>query len=323
MPMPHTVSPEPESPHALEDRLRARDRRRLLTAFVAAGMLHVGTAFAIVYAPKHEAVEPPGEMTITIDLAPALASAESVVAGETQAVESVAAEPTEVEETPPDPEPVEEVVEETPPEPVQEPEPPPPEPVPEPLPEPEPEPVEELPRVPDPPQEIIEAPPPPPAAEPEVVVPPKAQPKPKPKPVEKPKKPVEKPEKPREEARKPKPKPAAAASSAAAASASRRQSDTAGSGARATPSEMNRYTGQVRAAIERRKRKPAGSAGGLVRVTFKVSPPGRISGARVARSSGDPQLDQAALAAVNSADIPAMPSGFAMTFNLGVPMSFK
>ncbi|MDX6806993.1 energy transducer TonB [Terrihabitans rhizophilus] len=315
--MPHTVSPEPESPYALEDRLRARDRRRLFTAFVAAGVLHVGTAFAIVYAPKHEAVEPPGEMTITIDLAPALASAESVVAGETQAVEAAAAEPSEVEETPPDPEPVEEVVEETPPEPVQEPEPPPPEPVPEPLPEPEP--VEELPPVPDPPQEIIEAPPPPPAAEPEVVVPPKAQPKPKPKPVEKPKKPVEKP---REEARKPKPKPPAATpSSAAAASASRRQSDTAGSGARATPSEINRYTGQVRAAIERRKR--AQSSKGTVYVSFTIQSSGSVTGVRVTKSSGDPGLDDAARSAVSSASIPPIPSGMASRMNIGVPIRFN
>jgi periplasmic protein TonB len=336
---------EIEDPHAFEDRLRRRDRRRVVTAFAVAALLHGGTAFAIAYSRPAEPIEPPGEMTITIDLAPAQAETESDTAGETSSVAQPDApepdtpeEPVEevVEETPP--EPVEEVVEEPPPEPVEEvaevpPEPveePPPEIEPEPEPEPEPV-VEEPPPEPlpePPPEELIEPPPPAPVEEAEVIMPPPPAPRPpdlreRPKPVEKPR-PVEK------RAERPRPKPPerarpkpSQASAASAAASSRNRSEVAGSGARATPSEINRYTGQVRAAIERRKRRPPGSGAGTVHVSFSVLASGQITGARISRSSGDPALDRAALSAVTGASVPPIPAGMTSRLNMGVPIRFN
>ncbi|MGQ4273353.1 energy transducer TonB family protein [Terrihabitans sp. B22-R8] len=325
-----------EDPHALEERLRKRDRRRLLTAFTVAALLHAGTAFAIAYSRPPDPIEPPGEMTITIDLAPAMAETESATAGETESIAAMEQpdepepEPVEepIEETPP------ERVEETPPEPVEEvveppPEPPPPEPVEE-IQEPPPEVVEQEPPpepLPEPPpEEIVETPPPPPAEEAVVAMPPPPPPKPviKKPVVEKPK--PKKPEKPKpvKRAERPKPKPSQASAASAAAASTRQRSEVAGSGARATPNEINRYTGRVRAAIERRKRRPSGaSGGGTVHVSFTILASGQVTGVRVTGSSGNPALDAAARDAVTSASIPPIPAGMAGRMNLGVPIRFN
>jgi protein TonB len=322
---------------SLDERLRKRDRRRLMLAGVAAIALHVGTACAIAFAPAVKPVEPPGEMEISIDLEPAMMSAESASAGEAAASAPQA-------ETPPVPDPVEEVAEETPPEPAPPeptppepeevvepppPEPPPPEPVPEPveevvqpepIPEPLPEPTPEP--LPEPPKEIVEAEPPPPAEAAEVVLPPR--PKAKPKPVVKPKveraEKVEKPVKPKPKA---KPKPASA-SSAAAASRSER-TDIGGSGAKADPSELARYIGRLRSALERRKRYPsaAGGVSGTASLSFTINRSGQVTSFHITRSSGNAALDAATRAMVQGASLPAIPGGLPGSITVGVPVNFS
>lgn len=320
---------------ALDERLQRRDRRRLMLAGVAAIALHVGTAVAIAFAPAVKPVEPPGEMEISIDLEPAVMSAESASAG-------AAAASAPQAETPPEPEPLEEVAEETPPEPTPpeptppEPEPvvepPPPEPLPDPVeevvqpeplpePEPEPEPVTE-----PPPEEVVEAEPPPPADQAEVVLP--SRPKPKPKPVAKPK--VERAEKVEPTpAAKPKPKPVAkpkpaSASSAASAASSARKTDVGGSGAKADPNELARYIGRLRSALERRKRYPsaAGGVSGTASLSFTINRSGQVTSFRITRSSGNAALDAATRAMVQGASLPAIPAGLPATITVGVPVNF-
>ncbi|WP_375688609.1 cell envelope integrity protein TolA [Pseudooceanicola sp. LIPI14-2-Ac024] len=89
-------------------------------------------------------------------------------------------------------------------------------------------------------------------------------------------------------------------------------------------SAMSSWGAQIRARIERRKRHPGGR-GGRVTLQLTVSSSGQITGAQVARSSGNPRLDQAAMAAVRQAGrMPAAPAGLSnpsYTFNL--PMDFN
>jgi periplasmic protein TonB len=125
----------------------------------------------------------------------------------------------------------------------------------------------------------------------------------------------------RRKEQKPKPKPAAP--SQAAASASTTKSDVGGIGASASPSEINAFAGRVRAAIERRKSKPAGSPSGTVYVAFGISRSGGISGLRLTKSSGSAALDGAARAAVAGAGIPPIPEGLPAPMSFGVPIYFK
>jgi protein TonB len=158
--------------------------------------------------------------------------------------------------------------------------------------EPEPEAVEE---------QKIE--PPPPAEKAEVVMPPKPKPKPKPK-------------------SPPKPKPQAPQ---AASASNTPRADIAGSGARASPSEINRYSARVRAAVERNKRVPsvAGGAKGRVHIAITISRSGGVTGLRIAGSSGNPALDAAARQAVATANIPPIPDGLPDTFNMGIPITYN
>jgi protein TonB len=103
--------PQSLAPHAVEDRLRRRDSRRFALAFAGAVLLHASTALSLTFWQPAEPVAPPGEMVITIDLAPAVMStATAQNAGE--AVESAPQKETPPE--PPAPTPEEEVVEELP-----------------------------------------------------------------------------------------------------------------------------------------------------------------------------------------------------------------
>lgn len=279
----------------LEERLRVSNRRRIQIAFAGAVLLHASTALGLV-SWETEPVAPPGEMVITIDLAPAMMSAEA------EPIAGQSAESAPQQETPPEPEPTpeEEVVEE---------EPPPPEPVQE---EPPPEPVEVEEKIEEPPppepvevEESIE--PPPPAEEAEVVVAPKPKPRPKnlkPKP-------------------KPKPKPPAPAQ--AASSARAKKADVGGSGARANPSDLAKYIGRLRSALERRKRYPAaaGGASGTASLRFTVNRNGQVTGFTLTRSSGNPALDAAARAMVQGANLPAIPEGLPNSITVGVPVNFR
>jgi protein TonB len=267
---------------ALEDRIRRMDSRRLIFAFAGALVLHASTGIAFIsWSP--EPVTPPGEMVITIDLAPAVASA----ATEPIAGETAQSAPQQV--SPPEPEPVEqeELVEEIKPDPL------PPEEVPKPI-EPEPETVK---------QEAIE--PPPPAEKAEVVVAP-AKPKPKPKP-------------------KAKLKPTPPAPAQAARSASTQRADIGGSGARASPSDIAKYIGRLRAALERNKRYPAsaGGASGTASLRFTVNRAGAVTSYTLTRSSGNAALDAATRAMVQGANLPPIPEDLPGSITVGVPVNFR
>jgi len=254
---------------ALEERIRRMDKRRIKFAFTCAVLLHASLALGFA-AWNPEPVSPPGEMVITIDLAPAIASA----ATDPIAGESAESAPQEeiLPEPEPEPLPVEEVVEEQP--------------------TPEPEIVEE---------KIAE--PPPPAEKAEVAVAPKAKEQPKKKPTAKPQPP---------------------APQQAARSASALRADIGGSGARASPSDLAAYIGQLRAALERSKRYPAsaGGASGTVSLRFTVNRSGAVAGFTITRSSGNAALDGAVRSMIQSASLPSIPEGLPNSITVGVPVSF-
>jgi protein TonB len=78
------------------------------------------------------------------------------------------------------------------------------------------------------------------------------------------------------------------------------------------------YASKVHAAIARHRRKVAG-ANGSATVTFAIGPAGGIRTARISRSSGKTQLDQAALASVRSAaPFPPPPQGAKSTYSIQI-----
>ncbi|RWE59533.1 MAG: TonB family protein [Mesorhizobium sp.] len=171
------------------------------------------------------------------------------------------------------------------------------------------------------------------AVTPEVVIP-LPQPKPVDAPVEtKPKKqakvkePVEKAKKlPKEEKATPPPKTAAAASVAAKPAAR----SAAPKSAKATVSRSgvssSKWNSQLHAWIRRHTRYPRAAKArreeGSPRVTFTVDGSGRVLSARLARSSGYPDLDRAALDALQGAKVPAPPPEKAGT-SVAAPFTFK
>ncbi|MBE0454059.1 MAG: TonB family protein [Roseovarius sp.] len=71
---------------------------------------------------------------------------------------------------------------------------------------------------------------------------------------------------------------------------------------------MGQWGGAIRSRIERQKRYPSGTrAQGTVHLVLDVGGDGRLLAVAVSRSSGDPRLDAAALAAVRRARLPAKP----------------
>ena len=80
----------------------------------------------------------------------------------------------------------------------------------------------------------------------------------------------------------------------------------------------------IHAAVARALRYPSGARGnGTVRVRIAVSPRGRVQSIRVLRSSGDPRLDRAAIAAVKSARLPRAPTGLtAASYPFDLPLAF-
>ncbi len=90
---------------------------------------------------------------------------------------------------------------------------------------------------------------------------------------------------------------------AAAPQSTRSGSQQAGNAAKST------YPGLVLRKIER-TRKPATSARGSVVVAFRVAPSGALASAQVARSTGDPSLERAALDHIRrAAPFPPPPAG--------------
>ncbi len=76
--------------------------------------------------------------------------------------------------------------------------------------------------------------------------------------------------------------------------------------------------------LNRFKRAPADGGAGTARVSFTVDRGGNVMGVRLASSSGDSALDQAAIAMVERANpVPAPPSDMGNRIPLSVPVHFS
>ncbi|MFD2238901.1 energy transducer TonB [Aureimonas populi] len=223
-------------------------------------------------------------------------------------------EPVPDEPPPPEPEPVPEPVE---PPPLPEPEPEIVEPEPqieEPLPEPEPEPAPE--EIPEPPAE----------AEAVINVPvPTIRPTPPPRRQaqrEEPRRQETRREQPRrQEATPPRQQQQRRQAPAPSAASQGQQSRQASQGASSSSVSPARWQQQVQARLNRFKRPPRGGGRGTVQVAFTISGSGAASGVRLARSSGNANLDQAALQLVQRASpFPAPPGG--RSISLTVPIRY-
>ncbi|WP_405110100.1 TonB family protein [Phaeobacter sp. BS52] len=164
-------------------------------------------------------------------------------------------------------------------------------------------------------------PPPPPKAEPQPD--PDLRPRAKPRPKQEP---------PPQTAQKAQQTSAGRAAQRAAGSGGSAQAGQAGRAAAATAQAGQQaklksiWGAKIRARVERRKRYPSGARGnGKVIVRITVARNGQLISHRIARSSGNAALDQAALQAVARArKFPAAPKQLSlnqMTFNL--PMTFS
>ncbi|MBZ9975884.1 energy transducer TonB [Mesorhizobium sp. BR-1-1-10] len=138
------------------------------------------------------------------------------------------------------------------------------------------------------------------------------------------KKPVDKP-KPRpkkEKAEPPKTASAARAEAKPAAKAAAPKSAAGFSGV--SPAK---WESRLTAWINRHKRYPSAAksrrAQGNVNVTFTMDPSGRVLSARVARSSGDAELDRAALAVLQGATVPAPPAELGPRVSRTAPFVFS
>lgn len=245
---------------------------------------------------------PPGvpDSAIMIELEP-LAVSETPPAEAPPGPEVKQDEPQpEPMEKPPEPEPA--PPEPTPPEPVVEPPPPTPEP---PMPEP-------------PPPEPVPAPPPSPVISEAVLPPPPPPPKPVVKKVERK---IEKPvEKPRE--RKPVPQQRTAPPATEQRAQVARNAPSAGA-ATASPAARANWQSLVAAHLNRFKRPSANGATGTARVAFRIGAGGQVLSASLAGSSGDPALDQEAVALVRRASpVPAPPPEMGGGIALAVPVRF-
>ncbi len=316
---------------------------RIVAAFLVALALHAG-AFLALGVLRSSVGTPPGEQTITIDLAPQMIDAPAVEPAETS---QPAGAPNSVEAL----HPPEEIATIAPEEAVL------------PFPTEQTEPVQAA------PSETVAAVEPPPAAMPPAAVadtlplaeavealaaeaePDVAQPVPpprtvvaqaqptRPEPVER--KPVVKPQ-PRPEpprpARREQIRPAARAATTGAAGSSQREAnrgaasrENAGGAAAsaADPSAMNRYVAQLAAALKSRLRYPeaarAVGAGGVTTLRFTLHRSGRVLSASIARSAGHPALDQAALATASPGSmLPPAPDAVPHNqLTISVPLRFN
>ena len=167
---------------------------------------------------------------------------------------------------------------------------------------------------------LTQPPPPPPVPTKEVLKPVERKPPPpKPRIVER--KPVER--KPVERER-PRQRQAAAPPPAAAPAAA---PNPAAQGATATPSVSTAsWRGSLIAHLNRYKRFPGGASPGTVQVAFSIDRSGRVLSARLSGSSGDPALDEEAVAMVRRASpVPAPPGGLGGSgaIALAVPVRFS
>jgi protein TonB len=114
------------------------------------------------------------------------------------------------------------------------------------------------------------------------------------------------------------------ASAAGAAAPGLPSAPTVSRGERASPGIVQKYKQDI---IERlASRKPKGIYGlrGEVAIEFTIAGTGEVSHAKVVRSSGQPTLDEAALAAVAGTRFPAPPSGLsAAQLTYRIPYYFR
>ncbi|RWL43593.1 MAG: energy transducer TonB [Mesorhizobium sp.] len=173
-----------------------------------------------------------------------------------------------------------------------------------------------------PPDEVV--PDPVEAVAPDVVIP-----LPQPKPVEaevKAQKPVEKPKErvKKEKASPPRTTITASIDAKAAAKAAAPQTSNAAPRSSVSPS---RWNFSLAAWIRRHTRYPSAArsrrAEGTPSVTFTVDTSGRVVSARLARSSGDGDLDRAALAALQGASVPAPPAELGARVTRTAPFVFS
>lgn len=102
-----------------------------------------------------------------------------------------------------------------------------------------------------------------------------------------------------------------------------RQSTAGASAPRARTVSPNRWYAQVQAAVARRKPRGMGVSG-RVSVRFVVNQSGSIVSSGIASSSGNAQLDSAALAMVRGARVPAPPAGSGITsHSFNIPVTFE
>lgn len=285
-----------------------RDLLRWGACFAAVLAIHVGAAVAVMTYRSQAPIQP-SELpaVVMIDMAPPTAapSAPSESIPNEAQPEAAAPDPT--------PDPVPDV------------------PTPEPIPEPEPqtvtaqEPPPLEPVVPDPPK-VEEVIPPTPVQEKAAVAlpppPPKVQPKPKPVPKPKPKVVEHKPPKPvqatrraeRQEARRPPAEASGAQTTASLPSASN------GSSAASRAS----WQSQLVAYLQRNLRYPPGSrGGGSAAISFSLNRQGRVLSASLVRSSGTPELDQAALSLFHGGLPPPPPDVSGNSFSFTIPIRFN
>ncbi|TIP00328.1 MAG: TonB family protein [Mesorhizobium sp.] len=139
------------------------------------------------------------------------------------------------------------------------------------------------------------------------------------KPVEKPKQRVEK-----EKATTPKATTTASIDAKAATKAAAPQSSSAAPRSSVSPS---RWNSSLAAWIRRHTRYPSAArsrrAEGTPNVTFTVDASGRVVSARLARSSGDGDLDRAALGALQGASVPAPPAELGARVTRTAPFVFS
>ena len=155
---------------------------------------------------------------------------------------------------------------------------------------------------------------------PEVVVP-----LPLPKPVEaKANKPVDKP-KPRPRREKAEPARTAAAASAETKPAAKPAAPKAATGVSGV--SPAKWESRLTAWINRHKRYPSAAKSrrsqGNTNVAFTVDASGQVISARVVRSSGDPELDRAALAVLQGATVPAPPPQLGSRVSRTAPFVFS
>ncbi|MBZ9855272.1 energy transducer TonB [Mesorhizobium sp. CA13] len=166
----------------------------------------------------------------------------------------------------------------------------------------------------------------------ETVAPDVAVPLPQPKPVETPrekkpvqakvKKPVEKPKPKKEKTAPPK---TVTAASAEAKPAVRTAAPKSASGASGV--DPAKWESRLLSWIKRHTRYPSAAKSrrsqGNANVTFTVDASGRVTSARVVRSSGDPDLDRAALAVLQGATVPPPPPELGSRVSRTAPFVFS